>query len=63
MAILHDSKVSPWSKWVQTGISGYLSTAASMSFLRYTKSEYLRAPLDAYKITGAFMILAAFMIP
>eukprot|EP00701_Giardia_intestinalis_P006225 XP_001710049.1 Hypothetical protein GL50803_31580 [Giardia lamblia ATCC 50803] len=63
IAIFTDSRVSPWSRWMQIGMSGCFSKAASQSFLRYIMSEYLRAPREHCSITGDFNWTTAFMIP
>jgi hypothetical protein len=62
MALLQVSGELPWSWCRATEISGYTSVAASMRWYRKRSPEYLRAPREAWMMTGDSVSRAASMI-
>ena len=62
IAEMHVSGSLPWSRWSETGISGYSSTAACIRCQRKRSFVYDRAPREAWMITGEAVSRAASMI-
>ncbi len=48
----HTAGLAPWSWCITMGSFGYVSSAASMRWRRNASPAYLRAPAEAWRITG-----------